>query len=55
MVFYEVLVNSNSKDMCYKRHIKDIVADVIEIVEQIVYDKFQWNLTSYSCRGILLP
>ena len=27
--------------MCYKRHIKDIVADVIEIVEQIVYDKFQ--------------
>ena len=31
--------------MCYKRHIKDIVADVIEIVEQIVYDKFQWNLT----------
>ena len=31
--------------MCYKRHIKDKVADVIEIVEQVVYDKFQWNLT----------
>ena len=31
--------------MSYKRHIKDIVADVIKIVEQIVYDEFQWNLT----------
>ena len=31
--------------MCYQRHIKDIVADVIDTVEKVVYDKYKWNLT----------
>ena len=30
-------------DMCYQRHIKDIVADIIDVVEKVVYDT--WNLT----------
>ena len=31
--------------MCYQRHIKDIVADIIDIVEKVVYDTYNWNLT----------
>ena len=31
--------------MCYQRHIKDIVADFIDIVEKVVYDTYNWNLT----------
>ena len=37
--------NANIKDLCYQRHIKDIVADIIDVVEKIVYDEYQWNLT----------
>ena len=32
-------------NMCYQRHIKDIVADIIDIIEKTVYDQYQWNLT----------
>ena len=32
--------------MCYQRHIKDIVVDIIDIVEKVVYDKYKWNLTN---------
>ena len=31
--------------MCYQRHIKDIVADIIDIVEKVIYDTYNWNLT----------
>ena len=31
--------------MCYQRHIKEIVADIIDIIEKDVYDQYQWNLT----------
>ena len=31
--------------MCYLRHIIDIVADVIDIVEKVFYDTYNWNLT----------
>ena len=31
--------------MCYLRHIKDIVADIIDIVEKVVYNIYNWNLT----------
>ena len=31
--------------MCYQRYIKDIVADIIDVVEKVVYDKYKWNLT----------
>ena len=31
--------------MCYQRHIKDIVADIIDVVEKDVYDTYNWNLT----------
>ena len=32
-------------NMCYQRHIKDIVADIIGPIEKNVYDQYQWNLT----------
>ena len=36
-------VNKDNEDMCYQRHIKDIVVDIIDVVEKIVYDKYQSN------------
>ena len=31
--------------MCYKKHIKDIVAEIFDVVHQVVYDKYNWNIT----------
>ena len=39
--------------MCYQRHIKDIVGDIIDIVEKVVYDTYNWNLTYVIPTGIL--
>ena len=31
--------------MCYKKHIKDIVAEIFDVVHQVVYEKYNWNIT----------
>ena len=37
--------------MCYLRHIKGVVADIIDIVEKVVYDTYNWNLTKLFLQG----
>ena len=31
--------------MCYWKHIKDIVVEILDVVSEVIYHYYQWNIS----------